>query len=145
MDDNMILAMILVAQSMLNTPYLWGGNSPLIGVDCSGFVQAVLSSVGIDPPGDQTSQGLYNSLSKKGWASRLGKGSILFFGKSRTELSHTAIAIDDTLMIEAAGGNSKTKTLADAIKADARVKISMIKRRSDLIAVLRPQFTKGDI
>lgn len=144
-EEEMIFTMLFVAHSMLNTPYLWGGNSPLIGVDCSGFIQTVLSSVGIDPPGDQTSQALYNHLSKKGWPSQLAKGSVLFFGKNRQEITHVSMAYNEKLMIESSGGDSKTKTLQDAIDKDARVKINPINRRSDLVAVLKPQFNKDVI
>lgn len=42
--------MMRTAQSMLGTRYVWGGNDPRNGVDCSGFVKLVYQSVGIDLP-----------------------------------------------------------------------------------------------
>lgn len=132
--------LVLYAMKFVGVPYIWGGSSPLMGFDCSGLVQECLSSIGIDPPGDQTAQGLYNELSKKAWRSQLAEDSILFFGKSRFEISHVAIAVSDKLMIEAGGGGSKTITVEDAIKQEAYVRIRPIKRRKDLVAVLMPEY-----
>lgn len=42
---------VIVAESLLGTPYLWGGNSRN-GIDCSGLVQAALHACGIACPGD---------------------------------------------------------------------------------------------
>ena len=42
---------IELAISLLGVPYLWGGRSSF-GYDCSGFVQMVLKTAGIDIPRD---------------------------------------------------------------------------------------------
>jgi peptidoglycan DL-endopeptidase CwlO len=39
-----------IAQRYLGVPYRWGGESPSTGFDCSGFVQFVLSRVGVSLP-----------------------------------------------------------------------------------------------
>ncbi|GGL62896.1 C40 family peptidase [Wenxinia marina] len=44
-----------VAERLIGTPYLWGGNSGF-GIDCSGMVQAALHACGIDCPGDSDLQ-----------------------------------------------------------------------------------------
>lgn len=44
-----------VAQRLLGTPYLWGGNSRA-GIDCSGLVHAALSACAIPCPGDADQQ-----------------------------------------------------------------------------------------
>lgn len=46
---------VCVAQSLLNAPYLWGGNSAA-GIDCSGLVQGALLACGITCPGDSDQQ-----------------------------------------------------------------------------------------
>ncbi|MEN3930101.1 NlpC/P60 family protein [Microvirga sp. W0021] len=46
---------VTVAESLLNTPYLWGGKSSL-GIDCSGLVQLSLAQAGIQSPRDSSMQ-----------------------------------------------------------------------------------------
>jgi len=123
----------LIAISFVTTPYMWGGSNAMKGLDCSGFVQKVLEEVGIDPPGDQTAQGLYNHFVKAGKQCQIGPDSLLFFGKSPSRITHIAIALTDEVMIEAGGGDSTTKTLEDAIKKEARVRIVPINKRKDLL------------
>lgn len=68
---------VAVAESLLGTPYLWGGNSAF-GVDCSGLVQLALHACGKPCPGDsdQQKQALGESLSE-GEAPQ--RGDLLFW------------------------------------------------------------------
>jgi cell wall-associated NlpC family hydrolase len=128
--------MITVGQALLFTPYKWGGQNSHDGYDCSGFIQELLAVIGKDPKNDQDAQSLYNILSKNGeWEEGLCRGSILFFGKSVSEITHTAIALSKNSMLESGGGDKNTVSLVQALKIGAKIRIRPI--RNDLLKALR--------
>lgn len=129
----------LFFQSTLGLPYIWGGQNPLVGYDCSGFVQEALITIGLDPKGDQTSHALYEHFRNPKFGVRrfLQFGSVLFFGRE-DRISHTAIALNQFSMIESGGGGSQCKTREDAIKYNAFVRIRPISRRKDLVDNIYP-------
>lgn len=135
--EQKINMMVSYAWEFLKTPYRWGGGD-FTHYDCSGYVQEVLQSVNFDIPGDQTAQTLHDHL-KETWVPKIERGSVLFFGKSLTSISHTALALDDLHMIEAGGGNQWTRTDEDAKKANAFVRVRPIARRKDLLLGLYPK------
>lgn len=137
MNNKEILTMY--CQSVLNTPYKWGGNTALEGMDCSGFVQDALSTIGLDPNGDQTAHNLYEHFKNplNGIQNILQFGSLLFFG-TEDKIIHVAIALNNISMIESGGGNSKTNSLEDAIRDNAFVRIRPIQRRNDLVCAILP-------
>lgn len=118
--------------SWLGTPYIWGGQSRL-GVDCSGLAQLFLASIGLDPPGDQTAQSLYDHfLDKSHDFKRFG--ALVFFGKNERLVSHCGILVDPLTMIEARGGDRTTLTVTPG----ASVELSPLSRRKDFLKVLYP-------
>jgi cell wall-associated NlpC family hydrolase len=126
------------ALSFLGKPYKWAGDDPLAGWDCSGLVQEILASAGIDPPGDQTAQGLFDHFEKNGKYGVYGPGALAFFGESTRKISHVGFCLDTYRMVEAGGGGSKTLTEQDAITQNAFVRIRLIKARKDFQAVIMP-------
>lgn len=121
------------AKSYLGTPYVWGGESIAEGgMDCSGFAYNVLNDSDIKVS-RTTAQGYYNLFKKYEVAkSTICSGDLLFFGKSKNNITHIAIAISSTEMIESIG--SKKNTIKNKGKG---VSISKITRRKDLVAVCR--------
>lgn len=132
--------LLYYAMSLVGTPYRWGGDDPIAGFDCSGLVQELLSSAGIDPPGDQTAQGLHDYFEKKGSFNKYGMGALAFFGESAKKISHVAFCLDGYRMLEAGGGGSATTSLDAAIKQNAYVRIRPIKSRKDLQAIIMPYY-----
>lgn len=128
------------ALSFLGKPYVWGGDDPINGFDCSGLVQEILASVGMDPKGDQTAQGIYDIFNPIGTPLERGLGALAFYGKSIKEITHIAMLLDEEHIIEAGGGGSKTLTAQDAIRQNAFVRIRRVDNRSDLVAIVMPPY-----
>lgn len=132
------------ALNFLGTPYIWGGNNILEGLDCSGFMCEILRAFGLLGRSDANAQTIFATLELKGWANAETEckgayhpGSVLFFGKDRKMITHVALAITSTEMIEAGGGNSKTLTAADAKKTGACIRIRPISNRKDFIVGIK--------
>lgn len=137
-----LLIQYALAQSGL--PYKWSGNNPLQGFDCSGFVQWILRAAGIDPPGRQDAQSLYNIFSEEpgSTVNVLKPGALVFYGKSVKEISHVAFCLSSYQVIEAGGGDHTTLTLADAAAKNACVRISLVDAHPGRIASVRPSYNK---
>lgn len=85
---------VSVAESLLGTPYLWGGNSRF-GLDCSGLVQVAFHACGRDCPGDSDMQ------------MALGRGLVPGEGLKRGDLifwkGHVAMVVNDEVLLHANG------------------------------------------
>ena len=107
-------------------PYKWGGDDGIAGFDCSGLVIEGLKSVGILPKmGDWTAEGL--SIQFKNRVTKKAKPGCLLFYEHRHKISHVVIVwdviADRVLVLGASGGGKHVKTVADAIKYNAYVKV----------------------
>lgn len=132
--------LISYAKTFLGTPYIWGGEHPANGFDCSGFVQFILQSVGADPFGDQTAQALYDHLFEFAKITEPQAGALCFYGKTGNDIRHVALMINSHQIIEAGGGGPTTKTVTDAISQNACVRIRPYNQRKDLVAVIMPKY-----
>lgn len=106
--DTKIDALISLANSMMGTPYLWGGTSSK-GLDCSGFTKTVYMSSGLIIPRDASQQVNKGKLVDEiGNFDLLKKGDLLFFGKAKTDSTrervvHVGLWLGDSKMIHASG------------------------------------------
>lgn len=131
-----------IAFSFLGMPYVWGGDDPVRGFDCSGLCIEVLKSVGRLPiEGDWTAQDLFYRFEQceKTFAS---EGCLVFWGESKYKIRHVEYCIDENLSIGASGGGSRTKDLQDAIQQNAYVKIRPFREKPGIVAIIDP-FMKG--
>ena len=131
------------AVSYLGTPYRWGGDDPINGIDCSGLVIEILQAAGIFPRGyDSPAKAIFKDLQRQGavFASKAQFGTILFFGKTPDTISHTGFALSEKLFIEAGGGDSSVINNQVAAVKNAFVRIRPITWRSDLSAMVDPKY-----
>lgn len=120
---------VTTARTYLGKPYVWGGESDAEGgYDCSGFVYSVLNKCGMKVP-RTTAQG-YSSLGKT--VTKIQTADLLYFGKSTKRITHIAIAINSTQMIESRGTSKNTRS-----NKGKGVSITNISHRNDLVLVKR--------
>jgi len=136
--DKLDLA-LSVAERLLGKPYIWGGDNPGEGFDCSGFVIEVLKSCGILPrSGDWTAHDLMNKFADSALDVPRA-GCLIFWGNSgrATHVEMVCAVLDGTVYtIGASGGGSRTQSAADAVRDDAYIKIRPAKSNS--LAVVNP-------
>lgn len=115
------------AKELVGVKYVWGGNTPQSGLDCSGLLYYIQKKAGSEV-GDMTASG----YSKLGTLIPIGEqkvGDFLFFGNP---VNHCAVFIGNGYMIESRGGRKNT-----ADNPGIGVVKSLVTRRSDLSCIRR--------
>lgn len=89
---------IAKANSLLGTPYLWGGTTPN-GFDCSGFTQYIFASQGIDLPRTSQDQAKVGTSVSYG---DLKPGDLVFFSTAGNgTIDHVGIYLGNSQFISA--------------------------------------------
>lgn len=149
MDFLAVLTVFLA--SSLGTPYHFGGNNPVEGYDCSGFVMEYMHMYGVGPKGDATSQAIHNyfmvrpdqQLGNWGYSPNTKAppmGALVFFGRGPKQITHIGLMINSVQMAEAGGGTQSVLTEKQAADRNAYVKIRPYTRRKDIVAVIIPKY-----
>ena len=136
-----------LAFSLLNTPYKWGGATPMDGLDCSGFALVLLKSVGLVAGlRDMTADYMDDYLIQLGGEiiDKPKMGSFIFYG-SDYRAKHVMYCINDYQCIGAQGGGSRTKTIDNAVRDEAYVKILPWNYRNDIIQIININKILGEI
>jgi len=122
---------------LLGVPYLWGGDDPIAGFDCSGLIHEVLQSVGLEPhDADSTAHDLYlKFIDYK--VDKPYAGCLVFWFRDGRAI-HVEVLIDDSLVIGSSGGSSSVKSLRDAIRQNAFVKMRPLHYRGENFKIIDP-------
>lgn len=83
-------AAIAYAKGQLGKPYIWGGENPNSGFDCSGLTQASYAAAGISIPRVAATQQAAGPAVPAG-ASNLKPGDLVFFGPQGGPASHVGL------------------------------------------------------
>ena len=125
------------AWSFLGTFYKWGGDDPS-GFDCSGFCLELLQAVGlVSRKTDYTAQGLYNKF-QENEVKDPEEGCLVFWGENDKRIVHIEYCISAELSIGASGGGSRTRTVGDAVRDNAFIKIRPFRSRSGIVGFVNP-------
>ncbi len=102
---------ISYAKQFIGTPYVWGGTNLKTGVDCSGFVYAVMKNYGITlnrSSADMAANGV--EISK----GNLQAGDLVFFNSGgNSRISHVGIYCGDGTYIHSTDGKAYGVTVTD--------------------------------
>ncbi len=94
------LNLIAAALRYFNSPYQWGGRTPL-GIDCSGFTQIVYKIAGVKIPRDAYQQAeVGESLS---FVEEALPGDLAFFDNSDGRITHVGIIWEKNKIIHSSG------------------------------------------
>lgn len=89
-------ALVVMAETYLGLPYLYGGSKPQTGFDCSGFTGYLYAKFGIALPRSAYAQ----SVSKALRATREpAPGDLVFFKINRKRVSHVGMYVDGDVFI----------------------------------------------
>lgn len=89
---------VQAALGQVGTPYLWGGETPDAGFDCSGLVQYAYQRAGLTLP--RTAQTQYSAGPLLPAGADLAPGDLVFFG-SPDRVTHVGIALGRGRMVDA--------------------------------------------
>jgi cell wall-associated NlpC family hydrolase len=87
------------ALAQVGKPYVWGGETPGVGFDCSGLTQAAYRAAGISLP--RTAQAQYDAGPLVTPGALLEPGDLVFFGASTSRISHVGIYAGTGQMVDA--------------------------------------------
>lgn len=91
-------SVLAAGEEHLGVPYLWGGDDPSAGFDCSGFVQTIYAEEGVALPRvsrDQARVGMPLPLD----VDALLPGDLLFFASNGSRIDHVAVYAGDGLLL----------------------------------------------
>ena len=130
------------AMDLNGSPYVWGGQEAIDNeaeFDCSGLIVEGLRRFGlIVPSKDLSAQGIYNTFKKyEVTDGTLQFGDAVFFGTSKSSITHIMMVMNEKMLCGAQGGGKDTNSKAEAVQGDGYVRLMPANYRGDRVAVVR--------
>ncbi len=94
---------LATAKQYVGTRYQYGGESPLAGFDCSGFVQYVFGRHGVELPRTSRLQATAGTSLPLDVAA-LQPGDLLLFASTGTRVNHVAIYVGNNRILHSSAG-----------------------------------------
>lgn len=98
-NGSTVTVAVQTALSQVGTPYLWGGETPDAGFDCSGLVQYAYGRAGLPLP--RTAQTQYNRGPHLPPGAQPQLGDLVFFGTNTGHVTHVGMALGQGRMVDA--------------------------------------------
>ena len=92
-------AAVSYALAQIGTPYRWGGETPGVGFDCSGLVQAAERAAGITLP--RVAQAQFDAGAVVPPGQPIVAGDLVFFGRGPRRVEHVGLVVGPGLMVDA--------------------------------------------
>jgi cell wall-associated NlpC family hydrolase len=92
-------AAVAWALAQVGTPYIWGGETPGVGFDCSGLVQAAYKVAGASLP--RVAQDQYDATTHLAPGDPIEPGDLIFFGAGPNDITHVGIVVGNGDMVDA--------------------------------------------
>lgn len=132
--------LINTAKRFLLLPYKWGGDDPMGGFDCSGFIIELLKSIGVlKGAEDFSADALLDFFGYPNHPPAQAKaGNIIFWLNSQGCAIHVDLLLSDRFLIGAIGGGSSTTDHEAAELQNAFIKIRPLSYRAQSYVIIDP-------
>lgn len=132
-----------IAWAWYGKPSTWGGDDPVAGGDCSGFISEILRSFGVIGNKERvTTHTLWQRFAGTDVMIAVGsprEGDIILYSRNGqvSGIEHAAYAISSVSIMEAGGSHPGMDTPQEAAAENAFVRVRPIHYRKHLFAVIR--------